>query len=94
LTVREDAGFTKNEIVEYLEDNKIATRMLFAGNITCHPCFKDVKYSISGNLLNTDRIVNDTFWIGVYPGLTKEMITHMLNVFDEFIANLELNTIN
>ena len=87
LTVREDAGFTKNEIVEYLEDNKIATRMLFAGNIIRHPSFKDVKYRIYGDLPNTDRIMNDTFWIGVYPGLTIVMIEYVLTVFDNFIDN-------
>ena len=85
LTVREDAGFTKNEIVEYLEDNKIATRMLFAGNITRHPSFLDVKYRISGDLLNTDHIMNNTFWIGVYPGLTEEVIEYTLKCFERFI---------
>ena len=84
LTVREGAGFTKNEIVQYLEDNKIATRMLFAGNITRHPCFRDVEYKISGNLLNTDRIMNDTFWIGVYPGLTEEKIKYVLEKFHQW----------
>ena len=85
LTVREDAGFIKDDIVKYLEDNKIATRMLFAGNITKHPCFEGVEYRVSGGLVNTDRIMNDTFWIGVYPGLTDEMIKYMLMRFDEFI---------
>lgn len=88
LTVREGVGFTKNEIVEYLEDNKIATRMLFAGNIIRHPSFKDVEYKISGELVNTDHIMNDTFWIGVYPGLSDEMIAYILTVFDTFILNL------
>lgn len=88
LTVREDAGFTKNDIVNYLENNKIATRMLFAGNIIHHPSFGNVKYRTFGDLTNTDRIMNNTFWIGVYPGLTDEMITFILDVFDKFIANL------
>ena len=87
LTVREEAGFTKNEIVEYLESNKIATRMLFAGNITRHPCFKDIEYKISGNLLNTDRIMNDTFWIGVYPGLTAEKLNFIIKIFNQFFEN-------
>lgn len=86
LTVREDAGFTKNEIVNYLEKNNIATRMLFAGNITRHPAFEHVNYRISGDISNTDRIMNDTFWIGVYPGLTDEMIYYMITVFDKFIG--------
>ena len=89
LTVRDHAGFTRDEIVQYLEDNKIATRTLFAGNITKHPCFTDVKYRVHDNLTNTDRIMNNTFWIGVYPGLTDEMIKYMIQKFDEFIGDIE-----
>ena len=85
LTVREDAGFTKDDIVKYLEDNKIATRMLFAGNITKHPCFEGVQYRVSGGLVNTDRIMNDTFWIGVYPNITTEMINYILRILELFI---------
>jgi CDP-4-dehydro-6-deoxyglucose reductase, E1 len=88
LTVREDAGFNRDDLVKHLEKNNIATRMLFAGNIIRHPSFKDVEYQISENLLNTDRIMNDTFWIGVYPGLTREMIAYMVKIFDDFITNL------
>ncbi|WP_321429464.1 lipopolysaccharide biosynthesis protein RfbH [uncultured Methanolobus sp.] len=87
ITVKEDAGFTKNEIVNYLEQNKIATRMLFAGNITLQPSFENVKYRIHGSLQQTDRIVKDTFWIGVYQGMTDEIIAYMLTIFDEFIAS-------
>ncbi len=84
LTIREDAGFTKNDIIKYIEDNKIVTRMLFAGNIIRHPSFENVKYRICGNLTNTDRIMNNTFWVGVYPGLTDEIIRYILDCFDEF----------
>jgi len=84
LTVRKDAGFMRDEIVKYLEDNKIATRMLFAGNIIKNPSFENVKYRVYINLKNTDFIMNNTFWIGVYPGLTKEMINYILRKFNEF----------
>lgn len=84
LTVCEDAGFTKNDIVKYLEDNKIATRMLFAGNITRHPSFKNVNYRVYGDLTNTDRIMHDTFWVGVYPGLTMEEIKYVLEKFEQW----------
>lgn len=84
LTVREGAPFTKGDIVKFLEDRRIATRMLFAGNIIRHPCFEGVTYRICGDLTNTDRIMNDTFWIGVYPGLTKDMMDYILNTFDDF----------
>ena len=84
ITVRKDTGFTRDDIVKYLEDNKIATRMLFAGNIIRHPSFENVNYRIYRDLVNTDRIMNDTFWIGVYPGLTSEMINYMLITFENF----------
>lgn len=85
LTVRKDAGFSKTDIVTYLEKNKIATRMLFAGNLTRHPCFEGVEYRICGELANTDRVMNDTFWIGVYPGLTKKMIEYMIKKIEVFL---------
>ncbi len=85
LTVRENVGFTKDDIVKYLEENKIATRMLFAGNITKHPCFEGVKYRVCGNLVNTDRIMNDTFWIGLYPGLSDHHLKFMLEKIQDFI---------
>jgi len=89
LTVRKDAGFTRNEIVKYLENNKIATRMLFAGNITRHPSFENVKYRVFGDLKNTDFIMNNTFWIGVYPGFTLKIINYMLEKIDEFFKNIK-----
>jgi CDP-6-deoxy-D-xylo-4-hexulose-3-dehydrase len=85
ITVRKDAGFTRDEIVKYLEDNKIATRMLFAGNIIRHPSFEDIKYRIYGNLKNTDFIMNNTFWIGVYPGLNEEYLKYKLKKIDIFM---------
>ncbi len=89
LTVREGAGFTKNDIVKFLEENKIATRMLFAGNIIRHPGYKNVNYRIFGDLGNTDRIMHDTFWIGVYPVLTGDMITYILSEFENFIGGIK-----
>ncbi len=85
ITLKETAGFTRNEIVKHLEDNKIATRMLFAGNIIRHPSFGNVKYRRFGSLENTDFIMNNTFWIGVYPGISSEMITYTIDKIDEFI---------
>ncbi|NJD76982.1 MAG: lipopolysaccharide biosynthesis protein RfbH [Candidatus Methanoperedens sp.] len=90
LTVRENAGFSKIDIVKYLEEHKIATRMLFAGNITRHPSFTGVNYRTYGDLMNTDYIMNDTFWVGVYPGMTGEIIRYILYCFEEFIS-LKLN---
>jgi len=88
LTVKENAPFSRNELVNYLEENKIATRLLFSGNIIRHPSFENVKYRVYGSLSNTDRIMNNTFWIGVYPGLTTEMIEYIMNIFEEFIKRI------
>jgi len=89
ITVRKDTGFTRNDIVKYLENNKIATRMLFAGNIIRHPSFEDIKYRIYGNLKNTDFIMNNTFWLGVYPGLSLEMIEYIIDKIEKFIIKRE-----
>lgn len=70
-------GVDRNKIVEHLESNSIQTRMLFAGNLTRHPCFEGENYRVAGGLTNTDRIMNNTFWIGVYPGMTDEMLEVM-----------------
>ena len=87
LTVREDAGFTKNEIVSCLERNKIATRPLFAGNIIRQPAYSGVKYRVVGDLANTDAIMNNTFWLGVYPGLTDQMLQHVVMVLKGFLEH-------
>ncbi len=87
LTVKENAPFSRNEITSYLEENKIATRLLFSGNIIRHPSFENVKYRVYNNLRNTDFIMNNSFWIGVYPGLTNEMIAYILGKFDEFLGD-------
>jgi CDP-4-dehydro-6-deoxyglucose reductase, E1 len=82
ITVREGCGFTRDQMVGHLEAEGIQTRMLFAGNLLKHPCFDEMRatgtgYRSVGTLENTDRIMNDTFWIGVYPGLSPEMISQM-----------------
>lgn len=76
-------GVDRNQVVQYVESQGIQTRMLFAGNLTKHPCFDEMRrtgqgYRIAGGLENTDRIMNDTFWVGVYPGMSDEMIDCMV----------------
>ncbi len=90
LTVREDAGFTREDIVHHLESCGIQTRMLFAGNLIKQPCFDDMRkahtgYRVVGDLANTDRIMRDTFWVGVYPGMSEEMVAFMLSEIRRFI---------
>lgn len=89
LTCRE--GVDRNKVVPYVESKGIQTRMLFAGNLTKHPCFDEMRadgsgYRIAGELLNTDRIMKDTFWIGVYPGMTDEMIDYMIKTIKSSIS--------
>lgn len=83
LTVKDNAGFTRDEIVGHLEKSGIQTRMLFAGNLIKHPCFDEMRssgenYRVVGDLATTDRIMSRSFWIGVYPGMTEAMIQHMI----------------
>ncbi len=101
LTVREGAGFTRDEIVNHLESNGIQTRMLFAGNLIKHPCFDEMRKSGHGfrvvgatsQLFNfstsalpvTDRIMHDSFWVGVYPGMTEEIIGYMIDKMHVFV---------
>jgi CDP-4-dehydro-6-deoxyglucose reductase, E1 len=92
MTVRERAGFSRSEIVKCLEDHQIQTRMLFAGNILKHPCFDAMRrdktgYRVIGELLNTNRIMEQAFWIGVYPGLTNEMVDYMIDIIKTFCRN-------
>ncbi len=88
ITVKE--GISRNDLVRFLEDRGIQTRMLFSGNLIKHPCFDEMRrsgkgYRVVGNLENTDRIMRDTFWVGVYPGMTNEMIDYMaLSIRDYF----------
>jgi CDP-6-deoxy-D-xylo-4-hexulose-3-dehydrase len=84
ITVRKDAPFSKTELLQFLTERKVDTRPLFAGNITRQPYFKKIDYRISGSLKNTDEIMNQSFWIGVYPGLNKDMQEYVVNQFEEF----------
>lgn len=85
ITVKETAPFTRQQIVEYLESRKIGTRPLFGGNLLRQPAFRHIKHRKAQELVNTDVIMKDTFWIGVYPGITDEMIKYMLDTFRDFI---------
>lgn len=83
ITCRE--GINRDKVVSYIESHGIQTRMLFAGNLTKHPCFDQMRakgegYRVVGKLDNTDRIMKDTFWVGVYPGMTDEMIDYMAEI--------------
>ena len=84
-------GVDRNKVVQYVEERGVQTRMLFAGNLIKHPCFDEMRktgegYRVSGTLENTDRIMADTFWVGVYPGMTDEMIDYMAKTIKEALT--------
>lgn len=87
-------GVDRNKVVQYIEDKGVQTRMLFAGNIIKHPCFDEMRmtsegYRIVGDLSNTNRIMKDTFWVGLYPGMTNEKIDYMAKIIKEAIVLLK-----
>ena len=84
ITIKESAGFTRGELLTYLDDNKIGTRLLFAGNVTKQPYMQGRNYRVVGELTNSDRIMNQTFWVGIYPGLTEEMLDYTAEVIGQF----------
>ena len=88
ITVRDGAPFERREIVDFLESHKVATRMLFAGNLVRQPAFAGCAHRVSGTLEQTDRVMTNTFWLGVYPGITPAMKSYVTGVFDEFFASL------
>ncbi|QDM42458.1 lipopolysaccharide biosynthesis protein RfbH [Paenibacillus thiaminolyticus] len=85
ITLREEAPISRGELVQGLEKNRIGTRLLFAGNLLRQPAYANIHCRIVGELRNTDRIMNQTFWVGVYPGLTEEMLQHTANVLHQLL---------
>lgn len=89
ISVRKESGLNRNKITKYLENHNIQTRLLFSGNLIKHPCFDDIrgtdKYRVVDDLTNTDFVMNNTFWVGVYPGLTDEKIDYMVEIIKEAV---------
>lgn len=89
ISIRPENGLERNKIIRYVEDHNVQTRLLFSGNLIKHPCFDQIrgtdKYRVVGSLEWTDFIMNNTFWIGVYPGMTDEMIDYMAKVIIEAV---------
>ncbi|MDQ0585631.1 lipopolysaccharide biosynthesis protein RfbH [Streptomyces rishiriensis] len=86
ITVDPEAPFKRAELVDFLENRKIGTRRLFAGNLTRHPAYVDREFRVSGELSNSDIVTEHTFWVGVYPGLTEEMIDYVTASVTEFVG--------
>lgn len=89
ISVRPETGLSRNDVTKYIEDHNIQTRLLFSGNVIKHPCFDQIRgtdaYRVVGDLHNTDFIVNNTFWVGVYPGMTDAMIDYMAQIIKEAV---------
>jgi CDP-6-deoxy-D-xylo-4-hexulose-3-dehydrase len=88
LAVRPGAPFSRAELIAFLEERRIASRALFGGNLTRQPAYKDVRYRKVGDLRNSDLVMNNLFWIGVYPGLTTEMLNYVIESFHVFSSAL------
>ena len=86
ITIRDGAGVARVDLLKYLDQYKIGTRLLFAGNLTRQPYFKGHTHRISGDLTNTDKVMNNTFWIGVYPGLNEDMLSFMVEKLEAFFG--------
>jgi CDP-6-deoxy-D-xylo-4-hexulose-3-dehydrase len=87
ITVRKDAPFTRFELVQHIESRRIGTRQLFGGNLLRQPAYLKSPMRVVGDLANADFITENTFWIGVYPGLTDEMINYMIEIISEFVRS-------
>ncbi len=85
LTIRDNAPFTRNDLIRFLNRRKIDTRLLFSGNLTYQPAYRHIPHRVVGELTNTDSVTYRSFWLGVYPGLTAEMLEYVLLSFQDFL---------
>jgi CDP-6-deoxy-D-xylo-4-hexulose-3-dehydrase len=86
ITVRDRAGFRRDQLTRFLEANRVETRNLFGGNLLRHPAFESIPHRVVGDLTNTDLITKNTFFVGVYPGIDDRQLDHMSGVFARFMA--------
>ena len=86
ITLKKDCPVSRVDLTTYLDQNKIGTRLLFAGNLTRQPYMANANYRVSGELTNTDIVMNNTFWIGVQPALTKEMLEYTATQIETFLG--------
>jgi len=84
ITVKDQAGFTRNDLTTFLESNRIETRNLFSGNLLCHPAYQETPHRIAGDLRNSNIVMNNTFFIGVYPGIGETHLEYIQQIFGEF----------
>ena len=86
ITLKKDCPVTRLDLLTYLDQNKVGTRLLFAGNLVRQPYMKGARYRISGDLVHTDNIMNNTFWIGVQPSLSREMLEYTASKIETYLG--------
>jgi CDP-6-deoxy-D-xylo-4-hexulose-3-dehydrase len=89
LTIRDESPLERRDVIRYLEDKKVGTRLLFGGNLTRQPAFREVEYRTVGELSNTDKLMNDAFWIGVWPGIGTDERDYVISVFLEMVRHFK-----
>ena len=87
ITVKDNEKFTRDSLIKYLNENRIATRLMFGGNLIKQPAYKDKNYRVVGQIPNADIVMNSTFWIGVYPGLSENMINYVIEKIETFLKD-------
>jgi CDP-6-deoxy-D-xylo-4-hexulose-3-dehydrase len=85
ITVKDNKKFNRDSLIKYLNENRIATRLMFGGNLIKQPAYKDKNYRVVGQIPNADVVMNSTFWIGVYPGLSENMINYVIEKIETFL---------
>ena len=85
LTIRPESSINRTELLRHLDHHKIGTRLLFAGNLLKQPAYMNIDHRVIGDLQNSDLVMTNTFWLGVYPGLTSEMLEYVSDVIHEFV---------
>ena len=88
LAVRPGAPFTRTELIRFLDQRKIGCRLLFGGNLLRQPAYKDIQYRQVGSLENSDFVMRQVFWIGVFPGLTDEILAYVIETFHQFVRSI------
>jgi CDP-6-deoxy-D-xylo-4-hexulose-3-dehydrase len=84
LSLRKNSQFNRNDLIKYLNSHNVGTRLLFSGNLTKQPYMKDANFKVHGELKNTDFIMENTFWIGLYPGLSKDQLAYSSSIVKEY----------
>ena len=85
ITIRPVSGLDRTKLLRHLDEKKIGTRLLFAGNLLKQPAYRNIEHRVIGDLKNSDLVMTNTFWLGVYPGLTDEMLNYVSEVVHDFV---------